>query len=98
MADIDTIIGIVMIILGALVLVGELGVGFLLPILGVALIVLGVLMLLGVVGGGTLMGVLTLVLGLLLYLDYVPVPSVVTRSINLIVGVVLIVLGIIQAT
>lgn len=94
--DLDTILGIAMIVLGALVFLGELGVGFLLPVLGVVLVVLGILMLLDVVSGGTLVGILTLLAGLLLYAGYLDIPSVVTRSLNLVVGVVLIVLGVLQ--
>lgn len=97
-STLDRIIGVAMIVLGALVLLGELGVGFLLPILGVALIVLGILMLLDVLSGSTFTGVLVIVLGLLLYLGFVDVPDLVTRSINIIVGVVLVILGILQAT
>lgn len=87
-----------MLVLGILVLLGEFTVGFLLPFLGVVLIVLGVLMLLGTVGGGSLMGVLTIVLGLLLYVGRVGVPGIVERSINIIVGVVLVVMGIARLT
>lgn len=94
----DKIIGVTMLVLGVLVLLGQFGVGFLLPIMGVALIVLGILMLVNVVSGSTFTGVLVVVLGLLLYLDYVPVPDLVTQSINIIVGIVLIILGIMQAT
>lgn len=94
--DLDTIIGIGMIVLGLLVFLGELGVGFLLPILGIVLVVLGVLMLLNVVAGGTLVAVLTLVAGLLLYLGFLDLPSIVIRSLNIVIGVVLIVLGILQ--
>lgn len=98
MADLDTAVGIALIVLGALVLLGELGVGFLLPILGIVLVVLGVLMLLDVVSGGTLVGILTLVVGLLLYLDFLGVPGAVTQAINIIVGVVLLVLGVLKLT
>jgi hypothetical protein len=96
--DFDQIVAIGLIVLGILVLVGELGVGFLLPILGIVLVVLGVLMLVNIVAGGTLVGVLTLVAGLLLYLDYVPLPDIVTQATNLVVGVFLLVLGVLQLT
>lgn len=94
--DLDTIIGLILLVLGVLVLLGELGVGFLLPILGVVLVVLGALMLLNIVSGGTLFGIVTIVVGLLLYLDQIGVPGPVSQAINLIVGVVLVVLGILQ--
>lgn len=89
----DTILGIALLIIGILVLLGEFTVGFLLPILGIVLIVLGALMLLNVVAGGTLVAILTLVLGLLLYVGRLGVPGIVEQSINLIVGILLIVLG-----
>lgn len=94
--DLDTVIGILMIVLGTLVFLGEFGVGFLLPILGIVLVVLGILMLVNVVAGGTLMGVTNLVVGLLLYGDILGVPSAVTEILNPLVGIVLIVLGILQ--
>lgn len=93
MSRLNTILGVTLLVLGVLVLLGEFTVGFLLPILGVVLIVLGVLMLLGTVGGGTLMGILTVVLGLLLYVGRIGVPGLVERSINLIVGVLLVIMG-----
>lgn len=98
MSTLDTIIGIGLIVLGALVLLGEFTVGFLLPILGIVLIVLGALMLLNVVSGSTLVGVLTLVLGLLIYVGRLGVPGLIERSINLIVGVLLVILGIARLT
>ncbi len=94
--DLDTIIGIAMIVLGVLVFLGEFTVGWMLPILGVILLVLGLLMLLGVVAGGTLTAVLLLVIGVLLYAGMVGVPETITQSLNVVVGVVLIVLGILQ--
>jgi phosphoglycerol transferase MdoB-like AlkP superfamily enzyme len=94
MSRFQTAVGIGLLVLGLLTLLGELSVGFLLPILGIVLIVLGALMLLNVVGGGTLFGVITVVLGVLLYIGRLGVPSVVERSINLIVGVLLVIMGI----
>ncbi len=90
----DTIIGIALLVLGILVLVGEFTVGFLLPVLGIVLIVLGALMLLNVVAGGMLMGILSIVLGVLLYVGRLGVPGIVEQSINLIVGVLLVIMGI----
>lgn len=92
----DLAIAIALIVLGLLVLLGELGVGGLIPIMGIVLIVLGILMLINVVPGGTLFGVLSLVLGILLYGDIVGLPDVVTQAINLIVGVVLLVMGVLK--
>lgn len=92
----DLAIAIALIVLGLLVLLGELGVGGLIPIMGILLIVLGILMLINVVPGGTLFGVLTIVLGILLYGDFIGLPGVVTQAINLIVGVVLLVMGVLK--
>lgn len=91
--DFDTILGIVLVVLGVLALLGEVSFGFILPVLGIALVVLGILMLGNVVDAGTLTGVVTLVLGLLLYTERVGVPGEVARFINFIVGIVLLVLG-----
>lgn len=96
--DLDTILGIVMIVLGVLVYLGEFAVGWVLPVLGVILVLMGILMLLGVLGGGLLIGLLTLGAGLALYLGYLDLPSVVTRSLNIVIGIGLVVLGILQMT
>lgn len=96
--DLDTIIGLAMIVIGALVFLGEFSVGWILPVAGVVLIVLGVLMLLNVISGGTLTGIVVLVLGLLLYGGIVGVPAAITQILNTVVGVVLIVLGVLQLT
>lgn len=94
MSRLDTLISVALLIIGILVLLGEFTVGFLVPFLGIALIVIGILMLLNTLAGGTLVGVLLLVLGLLLSVGYVPVPALVERSINLIVGVFLVLIGV----
>lgn len=91
--DTDTIVGIVLILLGILVLVGELSVGVLLNVLGLALVVLGILILGDVLTGGNVLGIAVLVLGLLIYLERVGVPGQIAEYVNLIVGVVLLVLG-----
>lgn len=96
--DLDTILGIAMIVLGALVLLGEFAVGWLLPVLGVVLIVMGALMLLGVLAGGFLTGIAVLVMGILLYVDRIGVPDEIYAWFSTIVGVVLIILGLMQAT
>lgn len=96
--DLDTILGIAMIVLGVLVLLGEFTVGWILPVAGLVLVVMGILMLLGVLAGGTLTGIAVLVIGILLYGDIVGIPGAVTQVLNTVVGVVLIVLGIMQAT
>lgn len=94
MSTLDTVIGVGMIVLGVLALIGEFTFGFLLPVIGVVLIVLGVLMMLDVVSGGTLLAVLSVVLGILLFADFLDLPNLVKQSINIIVGVLLILFGI----
>lgn len=94
--NLDTILGLAMIVMGVLVFLGEFTVGWLLPVIGIVLVVLGILMLLGALAGGTLMGIAVLVVGLLLYGDVIGVPGNITQILNTIVGIVLIVLGILQ--
>lgn len=89
----DLVVALLLIVLGVLVLVGELSVGPLVPILGIILIVLGVLMLLGTVGGGTVWAVVFLVLGILLQLDWLDLSRQLTRVLNLAVGIALLVFG-----
>jgi hypothetical protein len=96
--DLDTIIGLAMIVLGALVFLGEFSVSWLLPVAGIVLVVMGVLMLLGVLAGGALTGISVLVIGLLLNGGLVGIPNAVTQILNPLVGIVLIVLGILQLT
>lgn len=96
--DLDTVIGIALILLGALTFLGEFGVGWILPIAGVVLILMGVLMLLGVLAGGTLTGLTLLVIGLLLNAGVVGIPNAITQVLSTVVGIVLIVLGVLQLT
>lgn len=96
--DLDTILGIVLVVLGILALIGEVSFGFILPVLGIALIVLGILILGNVLSAGTITAVVLLVLGLLLYSGQVGVPSQIVQFINIIVGVVLLILGLRELT
>lgn len=95
MSKLDMIIGIGLLVLGVLVLLGEFAIGsMLLPVIGIVLIVFGALVLLDVVGGGTLVAILSIVFGILLATNFVELPNLVKQSINIIVGVLLILMGI----
>ncbi len=94
--DLDLAIAIALILLGALVLLGRFGIGALLPVLGIALIVFGILILVDVLTGTRTTAIIVIVLGLLLYLDILDVPREITQVIDIIIGVVLIVLGVMQ--
>lgn len=94
--DLDLAIAIALILLGALVLLGRFGISALLPVLGIALIVFGVLILLDILTGTRTTAIIVIVLGLLLYLDILDVPREITQVIDIIIGVVLIVLGVMQ--
>lgn len=96
--NLSKIIGIVMIVIGALLILGSLSVTGLLPFLGIALIVIGILILVKTLPGGILMGVVALVVGILMLQGMIPgIPDIdrnVLRIVNIVCGVVLIVLGI----
>lgn len=87
--------GIVATILGLLILLGEFTVAWLVPVLGIALVVIGVLMLTDVIGGGTPLGVIALVGGVLLMIPLFDVPMWLARGIDVIVGVLLIIFGVV---
>lgn len=93
------ILGIVLIVLGALLLLNKIGLGSLVPFIGIVLIVVGILMLLGKIGGGTVLGIVVLVLGILLQGRWIGVPGIasdVIATANLVIGIVLIVLGVLK--
>ena len=92
----DLVVGITMIVLGALMVLGYWSLGQLLPFAGIVLIVLGIIILLGKLPGGILLGIVALVAGILLVgnsIDLTPEVRNVMDIVNLIVGIVLIVLG-----
>ena len=99
----DLVIGIALIVVGALLLLGYWTVGWLLPYLGIVLIVAGILMLLGKLAGGMLVGILALVFGILLVLNFIDFPGDMKDFmrnamgiINLVAGIVFVVLGIMK--
>lgn len=96
MAD-NKVLGIILIVLGALLLLGWLSIPYLSTIVGVGLVVLGILMLMGRMPGGTILAVVAIVLGVLLLLDRIPAFEEATkdlwRIITTVVAVLLIVFG-----
>ncbi len=95
----NLVVGIVMIVLGVLMCIGELGIQALLPYAGIVLIVLGILILLHTLPGSMLLGVVALIAGILLAVGFFELPSGVREYmwiVNLVVGIVLIVLGIMR--
>lgn len=94
--ELDTILGVAMIVMGVLVLLGEMTFTWIVPVIGIVLAVLGILMLLGVLAGGMLLGVAVLVLGLLLNAGFLDVPDTILQTINLVAGVLLLVFGVLQ--
>lgn len=94
---IDLIIGVTLIVIGALLVLGEIGLGAILPFLGIILIVLGVLILIGTLPASKLIGVVALIIGILLAIGFFDLPREITQYmwiVNLVAGIVLIVLGI----
>lgn len=94
----DLILGIVLIVIGALMLLGKLGIPFLEEILGIAALVVGILILIGRVGGATWMGVALVVVGVLIlatrFLDFIT--GTVADIINIVLGIILVVFGILK--
>ncbi|HLE47169.1 MAG TPA: hypothetical protein VI818_02640, partial [Candidatus Thermoplasmatota archaeon] len=62
----DLILGIIMIVLGVLIVTGNLYLGPIVMVAAIALIVVGVLMLIHKLPGGTILAILAIVLGVLL--------------------------------
>lgn len=93
----NLVVGIVMIVLGILMCIGELGIQGLLPFAGIVLIVLGVLILLHTLPGSMLLGLVALIAGILLAVGFFDLPAGIREYmwiVNLVIGIVLIVLGI----
>ncbi|MBW3582998.1 MAG: hypothetical protein KY455_07865 [Euryarchaeota archaeon] len=92
--DWDKVIGIISIILGVLVLIGELSFTGIVPFIGILLIVLGILMFVNIVRGSNLVAAGFVVLGILLAVNFLNIPGTLARVLDLVVGVALIVYGI----
>ncbi|MHB8632885.1 MAG: hypothetical protein ACYDBQ_02795 [Thermoplasmatota archaeon] len=91
------LLGIILIVLGALLLLGWLHVAHLMTILGVVLLVVGLLVLLGHLHGARWLGILCVILGILVLFPDLPVVGnlvdAVGTLLTTIIGVVLIVVG-----
>lgn len=93
------LLAVILVVLGAIILLGKLSIGFLLPYAGIALIVVGVLILLKAIPGTLLVGVVVLVLGILLQGHWLALPKgtgALLGTIDLVVGIVLVVLGVLK--
>lgn len=99
MANNNTILGIVLIALGALILLGFLDIPFLTEILAVAAIVVGILILMGKMAGSSTLAVIVIILGALLLFSN-PIGSAISQVVgtilDIIIGVALIILGILR--
>ncbi len=95
--DNNKILGIVLIVLGALLVLNWIRIPFLTEVVGIGLIVLGILMLMGRFGGGTILGIVAIVLGALVLVGRIPgfvdVVGDIWRILTLVVGILLIVFG-----
>jgi hypothetical protein len=94
-------VGVGLIVLGVLLILGELTLRPLLNFAGIVLIVLGILVLLKTLPGGLLVGIVALVVGILLLKNILPLPDDFMRAsgdafkiINIVAGAVLVALGI----
>ncbi len=90
----STIIGFIAIILGVLVLIGGLGLGDIANFLGIVLIIAGILILVNVLAGTTLTGALFLVLGIVLVLGFLRIWGPIAEILEIVIGIVLIIYGI----
>lgn len=97
-ASVDKAIGITAIIVGVLVLVGELTFEWIVPLVGAIMVVIGILMLVDVLRGSTVVGMVFILVGVLLMVNLLGLPDIVGRVIDLIVGVALIVMGVLKLT
>ncbi len=96
MAD-SKLLGVILIVLGALLLLGYFHIPYLEWVVGVGLLVVGLLLLTGRMPGGTILGVVGIVLGILVLLgrldSFVDAAGDVWRIVTTVVAVLLIVFG-----
>jgi uncharacterized membrane protein HdeD (DUF308 family) len=99
----NLVLGIALIVVGALLLIGQFSLGELLPFMGIVLLVAGILMLLGTIPGGKLIGIVLTVLGILLLANFIDFPDAISDAmravmgiINLVAGIILVILGIMK--
>ena len=91
----DTVLGIVLIVLGAAALLDWLDLGFIVTIAAVAAIVVGILVLMGKFSGSTVFGVVLIIVGVLLLAPNL-IGNVLGSLLETIAAVVLLVLGILK--
>jgi len=96
-------VGVGLIVLGLLLILGELTLKPILNFAGIILIVLGILVLLRTLPGGVLVGIVALVVGILLLKDLLRIPTDFGRGssqaftiLNIIAGAILLALGIMR--
>lgn len=101
----STAVGVGLIVLGVLLILGELTLKPILSFAGIALIVLGILVLLKTLPGGPLVGIVALVVGILMLKDIIPLPEDFARTsnqaftiINVVAGAILVAIGVMRLT
>jgi hypothetical protein len=94
----NQIVGIILIVLGAVLLLGWLNIPFLGTIVGIALIVLGIMALMGSgpMAKNMVLGVVLLILGVLCLIPWLGIGGAIGSLIETIVAIVLIVVGIMK--
>lgn len=93
----NTIIGVVLIVIGLLMVLNKLGIGDFLSYAGIILLVVGILILIGTLAGGTLLGIVVLVIGILLVAGFLDLPREIRDHlwiVNIVLGIVLIFFGV----
>lgn len=91
-------IGVGVIVLGALILVGEITFAWAVPFLGLILLTIGVLQFSAVIEGGSLLAGAFLFLGVVLLLGMFGFPAVFARVVDVAAGTALVILGILRFT
>lgn len=94
----DLVLGIVLIVLGALFLLGRVGIPYLETVLAVAAIIVGVLILMGKMRGAQWMGIALVVIGILVLatdlLDFLT--GTIADVIHIVLGVLLVLFGVLK--
>jgi hypothetical protein len=85
----NQILGIVLVVLGAILLLDRGSIAFVTPLLGVILLVVGILMLMGTLHGASWIAVSCIVLGILLILPGIPAVKALVDSV-LMVGIIVV--------
>ncbi len=97
LSTMDTAVGIVLVVVGALGLLGQIGLGWIVTVAAVAAVVVGILMLLGKMQGRTTFAIVLLVLGLLLlFPDVLGIGKTLGGIIEIVAAVLLLVLGVLK--